>query len=199
MEHGAHFLMFIFTKSSNFTIFLKKIFLIEIKWYVKSKSLMQHQMKRIVYQFLLQIMKSFVVMKIAKKNITKRDFDKDSKENVSWLKTHEMKVVITHAFSLFLKYPDVDHFYELNYAKLKRKPLTITSLPWNQVHYVVLYPDGRKLTAAKKKDFLNISSLLPIEGQEYIKKITQSDEEDIEEDIDGFSASDYAILNDNEY
>lgn len=132
------------------------------------------------------------------RNITKRDVDKYSKENVSWLKTHELQLLSTHPFSLFLKYPSADEFKELNYQKLKRKA-SVGSVPWNQVQYEILYPDGRQLTAAKKKDLLKIASLLPVEGQEFIKKITQSEGVEYEDDIDGFAALDFEILNENEY
>ena len=119
-----------------------------------------------------------------------------SKENVSWLKTHELQLLSTHSFSLFLKYPSADAFYELNYQKLKRKA-SVGSIPWHQVQYEVLYPNGRQLTEAKKKDLLKISSLLPVEGQEFIKKITQSEGVEYEDDIDGYAAVDYDILDEN--
>lgn len=133
------------------------------------------------------------------KNITKRDYDKTSKENVSWLLTHELKLSKTHEFSLFLKYVSSESYFELNYGKLKRKSGTITSEKWTEVQMGTLFPDGRQLTTAKKKDLLKILNLLPEEGQIYIRKITEGESEDNLEDIDGFSALDFEILNQNEY
>lgn len=125
------------------------------------------------------------------KNITKRDFDKTSKETVYWLKTHELQLDIERPFSLYLRSNSNDPYYELNYAKLKRKSDTITSLEWHEIACGLLYPDGKKLSVAKKKDLIKIMPYLPPQGANFFKEITGTDTEDFEDDYDGYCAEDF--------
>lgn len=133
----------------------------------------------------------FIDAKNILKNITKRDFERGTKVAASWLKTHELVMTKNNPFSLYLKYLDAEDFIELNYAKLKRKGGLILSSPWNEVTCGVLYPNGRMMSAAKKKDLLSICHLLPPEGEQFIKKITDCETDDFPDDFDGIDESDF--------
>lgn len=124
-------------------------------------------------------------------NITKRTKDTNSNA-ASWLKTHEILIDIKHPFSLFLRPNSKDDFQEIFYGKVqsRKKVKTTISLPWNQIQLGLLFPNGKPLAAAKKKDLLSVCHVLPPQGQRFIQELVEANEDCDVFDIDGFSEED---------
>jgi hypothetical protein len=122
-------------------------------------------------------------------NVTKRDIDRTSKVQVSWIKSREFMLNIDQPFSIFLRYDFDGSFYELNYGKIKRarKVENIVSKNWNELKYKILYPKGKQITEAKKKDLIKVSQFLPPSGRAFIEEITQKEAANFMDDIDGYS------------
>lgn len=130
------------------------------------------------------------------KNITKRDFDKNSKDQVSWIKSREFMLDAQSPFSIFLRYNFHDNYYELNYGKIKRARgiETIVSKGWSELSLKLLYPDGKSISEAKKKDLIKIAQYLPPNGQRFIEEITQRTAANFLDDVDGLSLQDIEDL-----
>jgi hypothetical protein len=130
------------------------------------------------------------------KNITKRDCDRISKDQVYWIKSRELKLVVEKPFSLFLRYSFDGDFHELNYAKLKRtsKSEKISSTPWKDMSFTKLYAVKKKLSDAKKRDLMKVRQYLPLNGRQYLEEIINAESENFVDDIDGYSAEDFEEL-----
>nr|CAI5863052.1 unnamed protein product [Callosobruchus analis] len=112
--------------------------------------------------------------------ITNRKSDVN-KENISWLKTHEILLKKDNP-TLYMR----NHITDTNFSEVSiekagkgRKPdLKLIELP-------LLWPNGKPLSAEKAKELKDILKLVPQDAKPFYAFLRSSETEDYDEDIEG--------------
>ncbi|KAG8312693.1 hypothetical protein J6590_108190 [Homalodisca vitripennis] len=130
-------------------------------------------------------------------NITNRKVD-SNKEKVSWLETHEIKILKSEPFVLYMKTDATKENVQVVDLEKRKKGRQQRSFKDIQLDH--LWPTGKPLSKEKIKDLKEILKLVPQDLKHFYNFLRTAEQGEFDDDVDGFGVTnvDFEIDNDDD-